>query len=153
LKKVKTINHSLFADDTLLLGGASTIIARRFKKVLDDFLQVSSGLLNNEKCRIYGWNTPPRTMQRISQILDILVQEKWTHFLYLGLPISKENMKTEIWTKKIEKMKNKIQSWGMMWLNMAGRVILIKALLAALPIDQYAIIMAQASAHKQIELI
>jgi len=37
-KGVKTINHSLFADDTLLLGGASTIIARRFKKVLDDFL-------------------------------------------------------------------------------------------------------------------
>jgi len=49
-------------------------------------------------------------MQRISQILDILVEEKWTHFFYLGLPISKENMKTEIWTKQIEKIKNKIQS-------------------------------------------
>jgi len=31
-KRVKTINHSLFAGDTLLLGGASTIITRRFKK-------------------------------------------------------------------------------------------------------------------------
>ena len=62
-------------------------------------------------------------------------------------------MKTEIWTKQIEKMKNKIQSWGMMWLNMAGRVILIKALLAALPIYQYAIIMAPTSVHKQMDLI
>jgi len=35
---VKRINHSLFVDDTLLLGGASSIIARRFKKVLQDFL-------------------------------------------------------------------------------------------------------------------
>ena len=93
-KGVKTINHSFFADETLLLGVVSTIITRRFKKVLDDFLQVSGGLSNNTKSRIYGWNTPPRTMQRISQILDILVQEKWTHFFYLGLPISKENMKT-----------------------------------------------------------
>ena len=92
-------------------------------------------------------------MQRISQILDIPVQKKWTHFFYLGLPISRENMKTKLWTKQIEKMKNKIQSWGMMWLNMAGRVILIKALLAALPIYQYAIIMAPTSAHKQMELI
>jgi len=50
-------------------------------------------------------------------------------------------------------MKNKIQSWGMMWLNMTGRVILIKALLVALPIYQYVIIMALASAHKQMELI
>jgi len=36
-KRVKTINHSPFVDDTLLLGGASKIIARRFKKNLDDF--------------------------------------------------------------------------------------------------------------------
>ena len=36
---------------------------------------------------------------------------------------------------------------------MAGKVILIKALLATLPIYQYPIIMALASAHKQIELI
>lgn len=41
----------------------------------------------------------------------------------------------------------------MMWLNMAGRVILIKVLLAALPIYQYAIILARASTHKQMELI
>ena len=95
-KGVKIINHSLFSDDTLLQGGTSTIVARRFKKVLDYFLQVSGGLLNNTKCRIYGWNTPPRTMQRISQILYIHVQEKWTHLFYLGLPISKENMKVEI---------------------------------------------------------
>jgi len=31
----KNINHSQFVDDTLLIGGASTTIARRFKKLLD----------------------------------------------------------------------------------------------------------------------
>ena len=40
-----------------------------------------------------------------------------------------------------------------MWLNLARRVTLIKALLSALPIYQYAIIMAPAGAHKQMELI
>lgn len=85
--------------------------------------------------------------------MEIPAQERWNHFLYLGLPISKESMKAEIWTKQIEKMQAKIKNWGMMWLNMAGRVILIKALLAALPIYQYAIIMAPESAHKQMDLI
>lgn len=47
----------------------------------------------------------------------------------------------------------KIQNWGVMWLNLAGRVTLIKALLSILPIHQYVIIMAPASAHKQMELI
>jgi len=92
-------------------------------------------------------------MQRISQILEISTQEKWTHFFYLGLPISKDNMKVELWIKQIEKMKYKIQNWGMMWINMAGRVILIKALLTTLPNYQCAIILAPASAHKQMELI
>jgi hypothetical protein len=34
-KRVKYINHAQFVDDTLLLGGASTIIARKFKQQLD----------------------------------------------------------------------------------------------------------------------
>ena len=42
---------------------------------------------------------------------------------------------------------------GMLWVNMVGKVIMIKALLPALPIYQYAIILAPASAHKQMELI
>jgi len=43
-------------------------------------------------------------------------------------------MKVELWIKQIEKMKEKIQNWGMMWLNMAGRVIQIKTLLTVFPI-------------------
>jgi len=40
-RRVKRINHSQFVDDTLLLGGASKIMARRFKLVLDQFIQIS----------------------------------------------------------------------------------------------------------------
>lgn len=46
-KGIKSINHSLFADDTLLLGGSSCIIAKRLKKIIDNFLEVSGSLLNN----------------------------------------------------------------------------------------------------------
>jgi hypothetical protein len=37
VRGVKNINHSLFTDDTLLLGAASMLIASRFKGVLDEF--------------------------------------------------------------------------------------------------------------------
>lgn len=111
---VKEINHSLFSDDTLLIGDGSSIISRRFKKVLDEFLAVSRGLLNNKKCRIYTCNVPNNIMQRIYQILEIPVQQKWSHFIYLGLPLAKKGIKTETWNKQIEKVRGKIQSWWMM---------------------------------------
>jgi hypothetical protein len=34
----RRINHSQFADDTLILGGASTIVTKIFKEILDEFM-------------------------------------------------------------------------------------------------------------------
>jgi len=42
----KNINHSQFIDDTLLIGGASTTIARMFKTLLDKFMGYSGDLVN-----------------------------------------------------------------------------------------------------------
>eukprot|EP00253_Pinus_taeda_P011928 PITA_11928 len=150
---IKEINHSLFADDTLLIGGASSLMEKRFKKTLDTFLTASGGKLNNKKCKIYTWNVPLQIMQRISMILDIPVQINWNYFSYLGLPLAKETVKSEIWVKHIEKMRGKLQSWGMSWLNLVGRTTLIKAILSALPIYQYVVTLAPASTHKHMEII
>eukprot|EP00253_Pinus_taeda_P010539 PITA_10539 len=51
---VKNINHSQFADDTLLIGGASTTIARRFKILLDQYMDYSGGAVNFHKSCVYG---------------------------------------------------------------------------------------------------
>eukprot|EP00253_Pinus_taeda_P031912 PITA_31912 len=153
VRGAKGINHSLFADDTLLIGGASSLMARRFKEVLELFLQDSGGKLNNNKCMIYTWNVSRHITQRISRIMEIPAQGNWSFFKYLGLPLAKENVKSEIWIKLIENMRSKLQSWGMHWLNLAGRSILIKAVLSALPIYQFAITLAPAGIHKHMELI
>jgi len=115
-------------------------------------MEVLGGLLNNEKIRIYEWNVPSFTLQRIVQIMEIHFEACWNHFSYLGLLVSKENMKSELWIKHIEKMK-KIQNWGMICLNLVGRVTLIKSMLTTLPIFQFAAILALTSIQKQIELI
>lgn len=73
--------------------------------------------------------------------------------MYLGLPLAKEPVKTKIWVKLIEKLRGKLQSWGVSWINLAGRTIVIKAILSALPIYQFATTLAPASIHKHMELI
>ena len=50
------INHSLFVDDSLLLGGASLKIARAFNEILQKFCLISGALINKDKSVVYGWN-------------------------------------------------------------------------------------------------
>jgi hypothetical protein len=57
IREVRVINHSQFADDTLLLGGALLTIARRVKEVLETYSKESRGLTKKSKIHIYGWHT------------------------------------------------------------------------------------------------
>jgi hypothetical protein len=50
---VRRLNNSQFVYDTLLLGGASQMMARRFKLVLDQYETNSRGLINKHKSQIY----------------------------------------------------------------------------------------------------
>jgi hypothetical protein len=84
---VKCLNHSQFADDIHFLGGASLVIARWFKMVLDQFLLVSSGLVNSHKCYIYSWNTNAHSLAIISRILQFPLVSNWRSFKYIGFPI------------------------------------------------------------------
>jgi hypothetical protein len=85
---VKRINNSQFVDDTILLGGASTILARRFKATMDDYTTASGGKVNELKSQIYGWNVPQHEMQTIARILNFTGTTTWHSFNYLGIPIS-----------------------------------------------------------------
>ena len=48
------INHALFADDTLLLGGASLKMARVFSEIMNQLCIVSRALINNRKSAVFG---------------------------------------------------------------------------------------------------
>ena len=66
---VDPINHALFADDSLLLGGASMKIARAFNDILKNFCQISGALINNNKSVVYGWNVDQPSILRISEFI------------------------------------------------------------------------------------
>ena len=55
-KAIEPINHTLFADDSLLLGGSSIKIAKVFSETLQDFCGISGALINKRKSIVYGWN-------------------------------------------------------------------------------------------------
>ena len=53
-RRVDPINHALFTNDSLLLGGASMNIARAFNDILQKYCQISWGVINNnKKCSLW----------------------------------------------------------------------------------------------------
>ena len=93
VRGVKEVNHTQFADDTLLLSGASPSSARKFKEVLDNYQDVSGSQINHSRSQIYSWNCSPIELQSLSRILMIEGKHHWTEFKYLGVPIFKAKPK------------------------------------------------------------
>lgn len=108
----KNNNHSQFADDTLLMGGASITIARRFKKILDQFMDYSGGKVNQVKSCIYGWNATNHTIHSIASTLGVSYKLDWSHFTYLGMPVSMGPLKTDTWNEILDKNKKENSTMG-----------------------------------------
>ena len=87
-REVDPINHALFADDSLLLGGASLNIDRAFNGILHQFCSISGGLINREKSGVFGWNVDPMKMHQISNTLGFPGFVQWVKIKYQGLPLT-----------------------------------------------------------------
>ena len=66
----------------------------------------------------------------------------WDSFNYLGVPIVKTKSKSSDWNPIVEKIKRKILGWGTTWLNLAGKVVLVKAVLNSYLLYQCSLLLA-----------
>eukprot|EP00253_Pinus_taeda_P013677 PITA_13677 len=148
---IKCINHALFADDTLLLGAASQLLAKKFKEVMEDYCQALGNELNKGKCHIYWWNVSVTAASTIARCLEFVASASWTSFKYLGLPIFHKRTTSKDWSPQIEKFKNKMQAWGSYWLNLAGKTMLIKSVLSSLPLFKFSVLLAPMRVIKIME--
>ena len=107
---VEAINHALFADDTLLLGGAYLKMARAFFEIMQHFCIISGALINNRKSAVYGWNVDQSKVDKISHILGFEGYASWDKVKYLGLPLTLGKNNPSLWLEIISKIKEKIVS-------------------------------------------
>ena len=68
-------------------------------------------------------------MLDITRVLNMDGVVIWESFNYLGVPIFKYNPKSSSWNPIVEKIKREIMGWRTVWLNLAGKVVLIKVIL------------------------
>lgn len=149
-KGIEPMTHALFADDSLLLGGASSRIASALKSILQKFCSITGALVSEKKSAVYGWNTDQQSIKKIAEDLGYKEYAEWERIKYLGLPITLGSNRNHLWDEVIAKYKKRITAWGGFWLSTAGKLTLIKSVLSALPTFQAALMMAPKHISDQI---
>jgi hypothetical protein len=126
------INHLLFADDLLIFGKASLLEASSIKSCLDKYCSWSGQSVNANKSSIrFSKNTNHTTSSNILHILPF--NPNPTSSIYLGLPILIAGSKGAAFQSIIDSIQLKMEGWRAKSLSQAGRLVLIKAVAAAVP--------------------
>lgn len=126
------VSHLQYADDTLCIGEASVDILWTLKALLRGFEMVSGLKVNFYKSCLIGVNVGREFMEMACNFMNC--REGSLPFKYLGLPMGANPKKMGTWEPLIESLKKKLNSWGNKYVSLGGRMVLLNAVLNAIPI-------------------
>ncbi|XP_058726397.1 uncharacterized protein LOC131597738 [Vicia villosa] len=121
-----------FADDTLLVGEGSWKQIWAIKVVLCAFEVVSGLGINYQKRKLIGINSNVHFLEAASHVLSCKLEE--INFYFLGIPIGFNPRKESTWSPLVVNMKNHLEGWTNRFLNLGGRMTLLKSVLSCLSI-------------------
>ena len=127
-----TINHLLFADDCLVFGNATRIECENLQRILTTYEAASGQKVNYEKSAIaFSASTSMGERAYLGNLLGMKVVN--CHEKYLGLPTMVGRKKGAVFRTVRERLKEKVNSWHGNLLSIAGKEVLIKSVLQAIP--------------------
>ena len=145
------MTHQQFVDDTMLQGTPTVKEAKAFKQILYVFAMVAGTEVSLTKSKIFFFNTDISIQRNLSRIFGF--QRDSLPSKYLGVPLTDKLLHKEIWEPVLNKLKDKISKWTNRALNLAGRLILTKAILQTIPIYMLSTILAPTGVITQIRNI
>jgi exonuclease III len=134
------ISHSQFVDDTLLMGSPTVREASSLQEILQTFSEASGLDCNKDKSQIFFFNMPPQIQRHISDILGF--NRSSLPSKYLGIPLIDNALRNSSWEHLLSSFSKRLSSWTFRALNLPSRLILLKAVLQALPIYAFSALAA-----------
>eukprot|EP00253_Pinus_taeda_P036043 PITA_36043 len=131
LQSIPATTHQQFMDDTLLHGTPTVKEALAFKSILILFNKASGMEINHAKSKIFFFNTHLAIQKHLSSILGF--KRGNLPSKYLGAPLTSKPWQKHHWESTLAKLENKCRHWTHRALNFAGRLVLTKAILQAIP--------------------
>eukprot|EP00253_Pinus_taeda_P008550 PITA_08550 len=134
LQPIRTLpatTHQQFVDDTMLHGIPTVKEALAFRHILDLFSKASGMEINFSKSTIFFFHTHPSIQAHLSQLLGFRIDNLPSR--YLGAPLTLKPWQKKHWEKVLAIMEKKCKHWTHRALNFAGRLVLTKTVLQAIP--------------------
>ena len=126
------ISHLLFADDSLVFCRATVSKCVKIQSLLYRYELAIGQSINRVKTNIFfSSNTLPRTQEAIINFLGIPATQNYEY--YLGLPSLVGRAKKKSFSFNKERIWKKLKGWKEKLLSQAGREILVKAVIQAIP--------------------
>ncbi|KAF7146649.1 hypothetical protein RHSIM_Rhsim04G0083800 [Rhododendron simsii] len=127
-----SVSHLFFADDTLLFGEASSQGITHIKQILEMYGKASGQLINYGKsCCFFSSNTSIAARDSLSQLLGIRRDSSLGN--YLGLPTDLSQTRYKIFSFMKDGLQRKTEGWNEVFLNLAGKEVMLKSVALALP--------------------
>jgi hypothetical protein len=123
---------SLYADDVVLFLQPSVEEFEVVKEILRVFGEDSGLITNLNKCSM----TPIQCGDQHLEVAQEVMPSNMIPFpcKYLGLPISVKKLPKRSFLELIDKIANNLPGWKAALINPAGRAVLVKSVLTAIPI-------------------
>ncbi|PWA86639.1 hypothetical protein CTI12_AA135020 [Artemisia annua] len=126
------ISHVFFADDSLFFLKSDPAECQNLVNILARYCSASRQNINFTKSSaLFSPNTPEDLQQQLCSLLNI--QRMDPKACYLGLPSVIGQNKNELFSFILDKVLYKMQCWKQKLLSQAGREILIKLVIQAIP--------------------
>ncbi|XP_056851708.1 uncharacterized protein LOC130500775 [Raphanus sativus] len=144
------ITHLLFADDTMFFCKSSPDCVAALQDIIRSYESVSGQQINYAKSAItFSAKTPTEVKTRVKRELGIDAEGGIGK--YLGLPELFGRKKRDIFAAILDRIRQRIRHWSTKFLSGAGKQVLLKAVLAAMPCYAMSCFKLPASLCKQIQ--
>ena len=138
-----------YADDTTFFVQGAWTVAHTLSTVMNIFSDFSGLRLNRAKSSFIDFGLSPEEMTGCSRLLA--TQINTLPIRYLGVPLVDRRLRTLDWQPVLEKVESQLEGWWARLLSRGGRLVLLKAVLAAIPTYFMSIFRLSSGVRKRLE--
>lgn len=121
-------------DNILIFNDGSRSDIQHLKISLDLFFKATGMCINAKKSSILHEGLSGNEVNRIISVLLFEEKPMKDNFKYLGFHLKLDTYRKHDWHWLLAKSENRIKHWSYKWLSRAGRLVLIKSVLLAIPV-------------------
>eukprot|EP00253_Pinus_taeda_P003892 PITA_03892 len=128
------VTNLVFVDDIILFSNGSLEDYKTMKRIMDLFLKATRLCINEKKSSLTCTGMSREMTRNVKMVLNFDVKALEDTFKYMGFLLKPDNYRNKDWNSLLAKIESKMKHWSFILLSRAGRLMLIKSVLMAVPV-------------------